>query len=245
MALIHHWKLNNNLQDAVGDMHLSNVVDTPVYGNNKDGIANSATTQNLTWSAYSSDTLLENSKKSVSVWLKKSSDNSGTTIFSDGIHEYRYISGAMGMIQCSDLLNYGRSNTAYDQLLEINFDEWFNLIFVIDYTGYTKFFVNGVLKRIFSNSWTNYGANKRVSVNGCWDRFGIFQKNGNSSDSDEIKLFDHILTDGGVTTTGQTASLNSEVWQLYLAGVNNIPAYTMNPATDIAGTSARLTWSES
>lgn len=244
MALKHHWKFNGNLQDAVGDLHLVNVVGTPAYTSNKDVVANSCLDNSVAWYA-SSDSTLEcgDAQRSYSFWIKKDSDTTNNqSIFQDRFYwiyrqynniaiQYRYSSSY------TTLLFLDASNI----LSGISIDEWFNIIITLNNNGLKKVYINGVLKFTASSNITPFDGSYPVFIN-IRSPSGQYPQKSNI---DEIKYFDHILTDGGITTVGEVASLDSEVWQLYLAGVNNIPAYTLNPATDITGTSAKLSWNES
>jgi hypothetical protein len=239
MALKHHWKFNNNLQDAIGDLHLTNVVGTPAYGNNKDGVANSCLDNSVVWYAYSDIYDVFNiDQRSISFWYKNVNDTTLRTYFSDSAF---IVDGSNTNIRIR------RNNSTTGQLsiiIDTPINNWNNIIFTINRDGIKKLFIDGVLKGIITNTWTYLTTTLKCFAVNATTTSGI---SGSSvqKDFDEIKYFDHILTDGGVTTIGQVASLDSEVWQLYISGVNNIPAYTLNSATEIAGTSAKLSWNES
>lgn len=241
MALKHHWKFSNNLQDAVGDLHLTNVVGTPAYTSNKDGVANSCADFDTTWYGYSGaltpDIVLENATEfTYSFWvyvpnMYLQQQNIYVGRISEG-------SGNLGLYLSGYAL-YFPSNGGTKNFTITRDNNWHHYILKYSSTG-IKAFEDGILK--YSTSNTKYTANRNNVVFGIGVNLTSYKLN---TELDEFKFFDHSLTDGGVTTIGQAAALDSEVWQLYLAGVNNIPAYTLNPATDITGTSAKLTWNES
>lgn len=250
MALKHHWKFNNNLQDAVGDLHLTNVVGTPAYTSNKDGVANSCLDNSVAWYAYSDNTTgLSYNQRSYSFWIDSPSDfaySSIAVIYQDKMFIIlkQFNTRNIWLVYRSDI-NWCNSYVGLSGSYLGVTGDWAHVCLTINNDGIKKIFINGILKGVITNtiapiddiSLSGVLVNKFRSLSG-------FSEN-NPKNVDEIKIFDHILTDGGVTTIGQPASIDSEVWQLYIAGVNNIPAYTLNPATDITGTSARLTWSES
>jgi hypothetical protein len=249
MGLKHHWKFNNNLQDAVGDLHLTNVVGTPAYTSNKDGVANSCLDNSAAWYAYSDNTTgLSYSQRSYSFWIENPSGN-----YSDRLQIYQDKMFHIGKSTNSNNITlYYRNNINWSDtsvglvgsLLGVTGD-WIHVCFTINNDGIKKIFINGILKGVITNT---IAPTDDVSLSGVlinklrnWAAFNY----NNIKNVDEIKFFDHILTDGGIMTVGEVASLDSEVWQLYLAGVNNLPPYTQNPATDITGTSAKLSWNES
>lgn len=249
MALLHHWKFNGNLQDAVGDLHLTNVVGTPAYTSNKDGVANSCLDNSASWYASSNSTLeCGDSQRSYSFWIKKDSDvNTHMGIYQDRMF---FIEKEAKNISLKYRAN---SSWATYPVLADNgvFDGassgiWINICFTINNNGVKKMFINGILKSIIINTIapTDSIDYSSVFINAFRIASTIFSY-PSVKDIDEFKYFDHILTDGGLTAIGQVASVDSEVWQLYISGVNNMPPYILNPATDITGTSARLTWSES
>lgn len=248
MALKHHWKFNNNLQDAVGDLHLTNVVGTPAYGNNKDNIANSTADCNGTW-YVSTDALTtgieEEQNISYSFWIKQGSASGYRWIYSgrskpisnEGMFAIVNDTGIRVQLQT----NTGREYWDYSGILDNN-GEWQNIIITINISSQLiKIFNNRVLKKTQTTNGTSIVTTTQPII--------LFAATGGIGKMpipiDEFKFFDTVLTDGGVTTAGQSASLDSEVWRLYISGVNNIPAYTLNPATEITGTSARLSWNES
>ena len=105
-------------------------------------------------------------------------------------------------------------------------------------------FINGVLKGVVTSTIAPVDDISRsgVLINRYRHADDLFGANG--SNIDELKYFDHILTDGGVTMVGQTASVDSEVWLLYLDGVNNRPRYTLNEATNVTATTATVSWTK-
>lgn len=248
MALKHHWKFNGNLQDAVGDLHLTNVVGTPAYTSNKDGVANSCLDNSVEWHAYSDNTTeLSDVQRSYSFWIENPSD-----VYYDSLNIYQDKMFSIKKDSSNKIVLMYRQNIYWSgsfaglagSLLGVTGD-WFHVCLTINNDGVKKIFINGILKGVITNTIAPFDD---VSLSGVVInkfRYWAGACDKNIKNVDEIKYFDHILTDGGVTTTEQTASIDSEVWQLYISGVNNIPPYTLNPATDITGTSARLTWSES
>jgi hypothetical protein len=241
MALKHHWKFNNNLQDAIGDLHLTNVVGTPTYTSNKDGVANSCADFDTTWHGYSEalppDSILENATEfTYSFWLYV--PNISLPLQNIYVGRMSEGSGNFGIYISSNALVFPSNNGGQSFIITRD-NNWHH--YVIKYsTSGIKSFEDGVLK--YSTTNTKYTRTQNKVIFGVGVNLTNYKLN---TPLDEFKFFDHSLTDGGVTTIGQAASLDSEVWQLYLAGVNNIPAYTQNTATDITGTSARLTWNES
>jgi hypothetical protein len=240
MALKHHWKFNNNLQDAIGDLHLTNVVGTPTYTSNKDGVANSCADFDTTWYGYRgtlTENIEENTNYTYSFWLKRTPTADIRSIYTGKIDKF----GRTIYTLNTNNLVFGDPANFFIATMSLT-NEWNHYVLTINKTNTTlKIFENGILiylSNSISNSITTM--NDKIYIGSSSTGGYIFNK-----ELDEFKIFDTTLTDGGVTTIGQTASLDSEVWQLYLAGVNNIPAYTQNPATDITGTTARLSWNES
>lgn len=247
MALKHHWKFNNNLQDSVGDLHLTNVVGTPAYTSNKDGVPNSCLDNSSKWYAYSRYTTeLSDAQRSYSLWIQTPSPSSGyCAIYQDKMYMIHANSNDLDVLYLTKSGQWEELALVLSVSLEGVIGEWINVCITINNDGVKKLFINGILKNIITNSISPTGSMSYggVLINKFRNSSGFHY--GNAVNIDEIKYFDHILTDGGVAAVDQTASADSEVWQLYLSGVNNVPAYTLNPATNITGTSAKLTWNES
>lgn len=249
MALKHHWKFSNNLQDSVGDLHLTNVVGTIAYTANKDLISNTALDCSVDFRAYSNNTTeLGEAQRSYSLWAKKNLSTNSQTLYMDRVFKIVMDNSSNGIFlyfKSGNYIDYTYESISYTGLSAIvSENEWFNLIITNNNDGAKKIFINGVLVnyRVTTITPSVTGYPVHIGITPFNDIGSSYQ---NRTNIDEIKYFDHILTDGGITTIGQPASLDSEVWQLYISGVNNIPAYTLNPATDITGTSARLNWNES
>ena len=250
MALKHHWKFNGNLQDAVGDLHLTNVVGTPAYTSNKDGVANSCLDfSGDYWYAYSYNTVeLSDPQRSYSFWIENPSDSYRYAFY---IYQDKMFAVQKRRWSNNIFLRYRRDKNwdgGVDVLsvsLEGVIGEWINVCITINNDGVKKMFINGILKGIVTNTIAPVDdvSLSGVLINGDRSAYRIYTSDAKKN-IDEFKYFDHILTDGGVTIVGQAASVNSEVWLLYLDGVNNRPRYTLNEATNVTATTATVSWSK-
>lgn len=243
MALKHHWKFNGNLQDAVGDLHLTNVVGTPAYTSNKDGVANSCVDNSSKWHAYSDNTTeFSDAQRSYSLWIQTPSPSSSyCVIYQDKMYVFLTFSNNLE-VHYRDSESWSSSTVLSVPMTSVE-NEWLHVCITINNSGVKKLFINGILKSIKTNSISPRDSmrDSGASINaGRNPRY----PNPNLKSVDEIKYFDHILTDGGVTTVGQAASVNSEVWLLYLDGVNNRPRYTLNEATNVTATTATVSWTK-
>lgn len=249
MALKHHWKFNGNLQDAVGDLHLTNVVGTPAYTSNKDGVANSCVDNSTKWYAYSNNTVeLSDSQRSYSFWMENPSDIYPLRCY---IYQDKMFMFYVREDQSRDTISLAcRYNINWypGHVLSVSFlgvtEDWIHVCITINNVGVKKIFINGILKGTVTNTIAPVDdvSLSGVLINGFRDAYSLSGEN--RKNVDEIKYFDHILTDGGVTTVGQAVSVNSEVWLLYLDGVNNRPRYTLNEATNVTATTATVSWTK-
>lgn len=246
MALKHHWKFNGNLQDAVGDLHLINVVGTPAYTSNKDGVANSCLDNSVSWYAYSHNTTeLSDSQRSYSFWIQTPPPLGGLAIYQDRMFHIAkdyLVNGISLAYRSSTLWDYDLTGL-YGEFSSIE-NEWIHVCITINNVGVKKMFINGILKGIVTNTIAPVDDIYRSGVLINRFRNGDAISGANPKNVDEFKYFDHILTDGGVTIVGQAASANSEVWLLYLDGVNNRPRYTLNEATNVTATTATVSWTK-
>ncbi len=246
MALKHHWKFNGNLQDAVGDLHLTNVVGTPAYTSNKDGVPNSCVDNSSEWYAYSGYTTeFSDAQRSYSFWMQTPEQVSELAIYRDEMFYImkQYITNSISLLYRSSAL-WGAEFSGLTGSLEGAIGEWINVCITVNNDGVKKMFINGILKGIVTNTIAPVDD---IYLSGVLiNRFRKFSSYfyPNTKNIDEFKYFDHILTDGGVTTVGQIASVNSEVWLLYLDGVNNRPRYTLNEATNVTATTATVSWTK-
>lgn len=251
MALKHHWKFNGNLQDAVGDLHLTNVVGTPAYTSNKDGVANSCVDNSVDWYAYSYDTVeLSDPQRSYSFWMQTPSPSEKFYIYQDKMFYIAkpYSDNHISLYYRTNV-NWNSAESGLRGSLEGVIGDWINVCITINNDGVKKMFINGILKGIVTNTIApvddTYLSGVLINRFRYFYRvYGIEVYGTNPKNVDEFKYFDHILTDGGVTTVGQAASVNSEVWLLYLDGVNNRPRYTLNEATNVTATTATVSWTK-
>lgn len=249
MALKHHWKFNGNLQDAVGDLHLTNVVGTPAYTSNKDGAANSCVDNSVDWYAYSYNTVeLSDPQRSYSFWIENPLDTFSTRIpiYQDKMfHVGKPFSSRSIFLWHRSDIRWTQVGSGLSGSFEGVIGDWIHVCITINNVGVKKMFINGILKGIVTNTIAPVDDISRSSV--LINRYRHINDTmfgANPKNIDEFKYFDHILTDGGLTTVGQAASVNSEVWLLYLDGVNNRPRYTLNEATNVTATTATVSWTK-
>lgn len=267
-TLKHHWKFNGNLQDAVGDCHL---VDggIPTYVQNKDGVDNSAMQPvegQLTKSYSITDGFEKGSDNfSYSFWCRFVDAHIGPPDGSDGQIIYRGLTGMGGatifvnnwynqyrpVFSAVFYYNGGNSWGIDDAAATTEYIESWHFITITvesDIFGegnydanYTvRIYIDGVLRN--TPSATHTGKIKWNMPNAIG--FGGTSKNSPNIQIDEFKFFDGILDDGGLTVKGQIAKPNSEIWLLYLDGVNNRPRYTLNEATNVTATTATVSWTK-
>ena len=242
-TLLHHWKFQNNLQDAVGDVHFSNTNGTPAYTANKDGIANSCLDNSTSWYAHSTEQVTEfgDATRTYSFWVKTPETTSKSFIYQDrmfcidrsfdstGIAVYYRTSSTYATAVAMNCLNIWDNFTA---------GEWVHMCLTIENDGDKKLFVNGILRHIGTSTISPYDGSWETIINKFKNNSGYFYEN--VLNVDEMKYYSGILTDGGATVVGEQAT--EEVWELYLSGVNNINALTLNEARNVTESQAYLTW---
>lgn len=265
-TLKHHWKFNENLQDAVGDCHL---VDggIPTYVQNKDGVDNSAMQPvkgQMTKSYSITDGLEKGSDNfSYSFWCRfvdagigPDAHPSWGQIIYIGLAAYNYTIcvntryGRYDPVFAASFSSGGYSWTVGGEAVTTEYIESWHFITITvesdifgednyDANYIVRIYVDGVLKN------TPYAKHTgKITYNANTISFGGNVEASQNIQIDEFKFFDGILDDGGLTVKGQIAKPNSEIWLLYLDGVNNRPRYTLNEATNVTATTATVSWTK-
>lgn len=267
-TLKHHWKFNENLQDAVGDCHL---VDggIPTYVQNKDGVDNSAMQPvkgQMTKSYSITDGLEKGSDSfSYSFWCRfvdadipLDAGSYGQIIYRGLVtydyticvnmdnrsKEYRPVFRAIFSSGSRSHWTIDRETTTTEYI-----ESWHFITITVesdifgeddrDANYIVRIYIDGVLRNTPSAIHTG-----KIMYEANTIGFGGNVERSQNIQIDEFKFFDGILDDGGLTVKGQIAKPNSEIWLLYLDGVNNRPRYTLNEATNVTATTATVSWTK-
>jgi hypothetical protein len=257
-TLEHHWKFNGNLQDAVGDAHFVDGTTLPTYTQNKDGVDDSALYPSVDFDmkAYvQTEGFEENESFSYSFWHKfddvaaenESAVYWGRVIAANGPPILLSTGSGRYILYCHGRFlpaAGGHSNRRFTAVVEpvdtAYLQEWHFLTITMkrntDTTITIKMYIDGILRGI-----ENTPAGYAYDVQSYAPKIGVGQS---YCRIDEFKFFNGALDDGGVGAVGQPAKPNSEIWLLYLDGVNNRPRYTLNEATNVTATTATVSWTK-
>lgn len=219
-GLIAHWSFDNGslLDESGNNRHLAQATAKLVkFSSDKDGNANSCALIDLIHSWLETPFSENVASPTISCWVK-TNGNYGALVFIRGSGNF---SEGFGIQYWST--GYFSIQTAVSGTGEITSgniagnNNWQHVVATYDkINGLLKIYVDKVLALIKSVSTTGITYHFEDNINNI--KIGYNNYENFKGYLDEIRIYDRVLSDGGLTTLGQTAT--GEVAELYDMGVN-------------------------